>query len=665
MTTIFDIPELVLTIASYLDPKDLARAVLVNKAWHQNMTPLLWHTLDFKDRHPTSTAPAFFTGTIARQALTKYGHHIRTIRSRSFEILEPLRSSAPGCTMLTTLELLDFAEDEFDDWDDGEHTTVVVNVGAQETVDTTSGDGTQEALLESTNPEETNDLDQEQQQEDMQEVNTLVITHNDDTNVDDVYRSSVTRWRPARLDLLLHLLHRNPHLGHFVMYDFPSFHETAVRALLSERLPNLRSLDLCSPASGMVSSRLFALLLEGLSPRVEKLLLTIRHLADDLALDPNDPRARLQHGLEEPTPEEQAQDTTQDYGIKTLAIYGDLGQHGVTRALLPFLRHCPRLENLTMREYFWTTQPQYVEALRVHCPRLQHLCVFLGDASDREIAATLGASTAGWKTLELSYAVGFGPMSSAVIVQDHAATLTALNIEGCGQFKGALLQRLLETAPNLTRLEAVSESSVSSTVDPWLEAQDVAAGLDWACLGLERFRLKIRVPRPEIVDTVRYGRGNGSIFHRMERVTQAECSRLQEAVYHQLGRLVQLKQLWLGNDSDMDYSNDREYNVHVEEEEEEESKKSLIADSRFQADCLEMTVASGLDTLVALKELESVDISRMACFLELDDVKWMTLAWPKLKALVGLQADEDGWNHKNQSWLKRERPDIRLEMDFE
>ncbi|KAF9383613.1 hypothetical protein CPC16_008844 [Podila verticillata] len=151
----------------------------------------------------------------------------------------------------------------------------------------------------------------------------------------------------------------------------------------------------------------------------------------------------------------------------------------------------------------------------------------------------------------------------------------------------------------------------------------------------------------------------------MERVTQAECSRLQEAVYHQLGRLVQLKQLWLGNDSDMDYSNDREYNVHVEEEEEEESKKSLIADSRFQADCLEMTVASGLDTLVALKELESVDISRMACFLELDDVKWMTLAWPKLKALVGLQADEDGWNHKNQSWLKRERPDIRLEMDFE
>lgn len=664
MTTILDIPELVLTIASYLDPKDLVRAVRVNKAWHRDMIPLLWHTLDFKDCHPPQ-APALFAGTIARQALTKYGHHIRTIRSRSFDILEPLRRSAPGCTMLTTLELLDFAEDEFDDWDDGEHTTVVVNVGAQETTDqVTSGDGTPEAILESSNPEENNNLNQEQQQEDMQEVNTLVITHNDDADADDVYRSSVTRWKPTRLAHLLHLLHRNPHLEHFVMYDFPSFHESAVRAVLSERLPNLQSLDMCSPASGMISSRLFALLLEGLSPRVEKLLLTIRHLAEDLVLEPNDPRARLQYGPEEPTPEEQAQDTTtQDYGIKTLAIYGDLSQHGVTRALLPFLRHCHQLESLTMREYFWATQPQYVEALRAHCPRLQHLCVFLGDACDREIEATLRASTAGWKMLELSYAAGFGPLSSAAIVQDHAATLTTLNIEGCGQFKSALLQRLLETAPNLTRLEAVSESNVSNTIDPWLEAQDVATGLNWVCLGLERFRLKIRVPRPEIFVTVRYGGGNGGMFNRMEQeVTQAECNRLQEAVYHQLGRLVQLKQLWLGNDSDQDYSDGREYNVHVADE---KSEKSLIADSRFQADCLEMTLASGLDTLVTLKELESVDISRMACFLELDDVKWMTLAWPKLKALVGLQADEDGWNHENERWLRRERPDTRLDMEFE
>ncbi|KAF9311971.1 hypothetical protein BG003_006769 [Podila horticola] len=678
MSTIFDIPELVLTIASYLDPKDLARAVRVNKAWHRDMTPLLWHTLDFKDRYAPPPAPPLdpvFSGPDARRALAKYGHHIRTIRSRSFDILELLKSSAPGCTLLTTLELLDFAEDEFDDWEDGEHTTVVVNVqGAQEADLTPLGDV---APGNGTNPEEINGSDQDQEQdqdEDMQDVNTFVIT-NDDANADDVYRSSITRWKPARLDLLLNLLHRNPGLEHFVMYDFPSFHESAIRALLSERLPNLRVLDLCSPASGMVSSRLFALLLEGLSRHVEKMSLTIRNLTEDLAFEPNDSRALLQYGLEEPTLEEQAQDTTLDYGIRTLGIYGDLAQHGVTRTLLPFLRHCPELESLTMREYFWATQPQYIEALRRHCPVLQHLCVFLGDAGDREIAATLQASRAGWKTLELSFAVGFGALSSQVIVQDHAPTLTTLNIEGCGRFSSVLLQRLLETAPNLKRLEAVSESSMSHTVDPWLKAQDVSAGVDWVCLGLESFRLKIRVPRPEVIVTERFvqttvssitgtttvAEGSGEIFDRMPQVTQEECHLLQQEVYRQLGRLVHLKQLWLGNDSDQDYSSERQYIVQVSGEE----KKKLIADSRFQADCLEMTLVSGLESLSGLKKIESVDISRMACFLELQDVQWMMQAWPRLKTLAGLRADEDQWNDENERWLTRERPDILLDIEFD
>ncbi|KAG0025106.1 hypothetical protein BGZ81_007414 [Podila clonocystis] len=672
MSTIFDIPELVLTIASYLDPKDLARAVRVNKAWHRDMTPLLWHTLDFKDFTPPVTPD--FSGPDACRALTKYGHHIRIIRSRSFEILEPLKTSAPGCTLLTTLELLDFAENDFDDWEDGEHTTVVVNVqGAQEADPAIEGG----AAGSITNPEVNNGSGQDQDQpEDMQEVNTLIIT-NDDADADDVYRSSVTRWKSDRIDLLLNILHRNPGLEHFVMYDFPSFHESAICALLSERLPNLRVLDLCSPASGMVSSRLFALFLEGLSRRLEKMSLTIRNLAEDLALAPDDPRALRQYGLEEPTLEEQAQDTTADYGIKTLAVYGDLAQHGVTRALIPFLRHCPELESLTMREYFWANQPQYIEALRRHCPALQHLCVFLGDASDREIAATLRASRAGWKTLELSFAIGFGALSSQAIVQDHAATLTTLNIEGCGRFSSALLQRLLETAPNLKRLEAVSESSVSHTMNPWLEVQDVSAGADWVCLGLERFRLRIRVPRPEVVVTERFVQttgspttgtttaageagGVGEIFDRMPQVTREECRFLQQEMYRQLGRLVHLKQLWLGNDSDQDYMSERQYSVQVADEE----KKRLIADSRFQVDCLEMTRASGLETLSGLKELESVDVSRMACFLELNDVQWMTQAWPRLKTLAGLRADEDQWNDKIERWLTRERPDILLDIEF-
>ncbi|KAG0098940.1 hypothetical protein BGZ93_009823 [Podila epicladia] len=676
MSEIFNIPELVLTIASYLDRKDLARAVRVNKAWHRDMIPLLWHTIDFKDRFAPPPAPPptpVFSGPDARRALIKYGHHIRIIRSRSFEILEPLMTSATGCTQLTTLELLDFAEDEFDDWEDADNAIVVVNVQGAQEADPTVEEDAPGSSTHSGVP----DPDQDQnQEEDMQDVNTLVITH-DDADVDDVYRSSITRWKSDRLDLLLSLLHRNPGLEHFVMYDFPSFHESAIRALLSDRLPSLRVLDICSPASGMVSSRLFTLFLEGLSRRVEKMSLTIRSLADDLVFAPDDPRALLQYGLEEPAlEEEQAQGSaTADYGVRTLTIYGDLAQHGVTRALLPFLRHCPELESLTMREYFWESQPQYIEALQRHCPVLQHLCVFLSDASDREIAATLRASRSGWKTLELSFAVGFGALSSQVIVQDHASTLTSLNIEGCGRFSSALLQRLLETAPNLRRLEAVSESSVSHTIDPSLEARDVSAGVDWVCLGLERFRLKIRVPRPEVVVMERFVRttgsstagstttagGSGEVFDRMPQVSQEECHILHQEVYRQLSRLVHLRQLWLGNDSDQDYSNDRQYIVQIAEEE----TKRLIADSRFQADCLEMTRASGLETLSGLRELESVDISRMACFLELQDVQWMTQAWPQLKTLAGLRADEDLWNSENERWLTRERPDILLDIEFE
>ncbi|KAK3823160.1 MAG: hypothetical protein J3Q66DRAFT_138596 [Benniella sp.] len=82
-TTPFDIPLLNNEICQYLSPNDLARCVLVSKAWANWFTPTLWRDLDCN--HTTPDIPT----------LSRRREHIRIVRNISMKNAGAIREQLP------------------------------------------------------------------------------------------------------------------------------------------------------------------------------------------------------------------------------------------------------------------------------------------------------------------------------------------------------------------------------------------------------------------------------------------------------------------------------------------------------------------------------------------------------------------------------------------
>ncbi|KAF9168463.1 hypothetical protein DFQ26_007594 [Actinomortierella ambigua] len=112
---LFDIPELVCSIAIHLDNQALFNCVQVSRAWAEHFVPLLWHTFSFKDRSPYKPKTTrhhrwkCFTNLSsyydklrlsASLAIAKNGHYIREIVVENPGALQLL---AIHCSNLTKL----------------------------------------------------------------------------------------------------------------------------------------------------------------------------------------------------------------------------------------------------------------------------------------------------------------------------------------------------------------------------------------------------------------------------------------------------------------------------------------------------------------------------------------------------------------------------------
>ncbi|KAF9286898.1 hypothetical protein BGZ68_002440 [Mortierella alpina] len=372
-----------------------------------------------------------------------------------------------------------------------------------------------------------------------------------------------------------------------------------------------------------------------------KSFLTPRSPADDI--DP----AVFQDGEEG-----DAQEDDRPYALKELALSGRIES---TDSLFAFLKRCPRLESLTLHSVSDVPFDQLSTLLQKYCPLLSRLQWKTDNSTegDAEIANLLDASNSnsqdggGWKSIQLPFMNGFGPLSTQAL-QRHASTLTQVSANGWGSLTSSDVQALLCSAPRLQNLngqlmiDVTSDYRVSEMV---LHAQDLMhSSASWAgTSSLKHLRLVIDdIPRLDVkCDHM------GRPFLRPLPATPSHTSSLQvqESVCKQLGAMIELRTLVLGrpdiNTSGTIVRADEFGQLHP-------ALRSLAREQQYQ--CLELSLSSGLGWMSELKELKTLDVTRMAHRIGVAELEWMHLNWPKLETIDGLFSQRLWEGHGNSDW---------------
>lgn len=303
-------------------------------------------------------------------------------------------------------------------------------------------------------------------------------------------------------------------------------------------------------------------------------------------------------------------------------------------------RRCSQVKTLDVGNAGGVIVQSLGEGMLTHMPSLDK--IRLGqdakdaiDLTDNEIATLLSGCRKGWKVVEAKNTVRFRGAAMEALAT-HFGTLEELAVYGCSGFKGIHLARVLSFSPRLRSLAAIDdECYLRSTyphfdADTFIDKNPKTGSLNtWACeTSLRVLKVKITgIPRPDVnsdgVDE-RYP-GEGRIIQRQ--------------VYDRLARLTNLETLWLGHHPffmDERYSDER----------------------RYQFDCLEMSLESGLDKLSGLKELKELNVMGMRTRIGPEEVQWMTQQWPKLHVISGL----DNWRNNNKAviWLREHHPEIEV-----
>ncbi|KAF9426383.1 hypothetical protein BGZ94_006605 [Podila epigama] len=260
---------------------------------------------------------------------------------------------------------------------------------------------------------------------------------------------------------------------------------------------------------------------------------------------------------------------------------------------------------------------------------------------DNDISSIIGLSTT-WSEIYLSDQ-GYASALTARAIAANGQDLQELDIIGCPRIDSANLQQILCHTFQLKRLHAGCTIAPHMLGNPFLCASDVAAS-SWVCLDLQEFVVNIEgVPRPDL----KTGHDTPRLRRLLDEGTIEESHAIQRRVLRQLGALKSLKRLCLGHPL-------VQYKRHIYQA---QSEFLRLQDFYYQVSCLEMSLDSGLDQLVELKDLEELHVTGMAHRIGVDELEWMLLHWPKLKRLAGLFHSQHKILEPNVAvWLQERRP---------
>ncbi|KAG0018423.1 hypothetical protein BGZ81_010248 [Podila clonocystis] len=177
-----------------------------------------------------------------------------------------------------------------------------------------------------------------------------------------------------------------------------------------------------------------------------------------------------------------------------------------------------------------------------------------------------------WGTIDLDGYEEAGPLTQAAIL-DHAAHLKHLDISYIPSFSSKDMGAILAKCERLVKFIAIDPMDPDPTMNPVMSGADFIQ-LDWVSTSL-------------------------TVWNCLSKLAQQ----------------TQLRELKLGL---LDGGQVPEH------------------ESWHQTQCLEMTLASGMDELAVLKDLKHLDVSYMLHHIGVRELEWMATHWPKLKKVDGL-----------------------------
>lgn len=222
-----------------------------------------------------------------------------------------------------------------------------------------------------------------------------------------------------------------------------------------------------------------------------------------------------------------------------------------------------------------------------------------------------------------------GRLTAAALLE-RCGSLEDLDISTCeGVFTSQELAELLAKSPKLIKLIASLDhmSAHGWPRNPQLEAQDFI-WTPWVCKSLVYLEMQlVGVPRPD----VKIGHDGRPVEGGLFRGTVEWSRQIQRLIYYRLAELKDLIHLKLGHCPLEPQPGD---SLIVDTE-----GRLRPLDDEFQLNCLEMSLASGLDMLAGLTQMKVLDLTRCAHRLGIPELEWMQKHWPQLERISGLFDD--------------------------
>lgn len=432
-------------------------------------------------------------------------------------------------------------------------------------------------------------------------IHNKVFTTSPFSNLDSLELCHFNIWevKVKRSQRILALVRQNPRLRRLKI-DIDMDPSTLIN-IVTKYLPTLQDLDLSSYWRGDVKA-----LLKNLPEGIRNVRLrNVFHEAPSEAQNKTSAESDVSATM-----------ARHHHALESLHIDGNLAGQ-VENILLPFLASCSRnLKSVRGTGLCIFVNAKITSALSdlgIVWEILSHHSL-PENISDADLAKVISSSSR-WTSIDLHESL-VGPLAAAAIV-DNCGRLEVLDIMNhCGRgLSGSHLQAILSKATPLRSLQAhwlLHENKIT--------ASDILSS-QWATTSLEHMDLKIDVPRAD------------EALPDNSAVIQAHRN-VQRQVLRRLGQQTKLRKLVIGG------------------------MATTPATGHFghQRNCLEMTLESGLDELVDLKDLEELDIHHMDHRAGVPELEWMVANLPRLQLLIGMTDTLIPPSDEVREWIVTHRP---------